>query len=76
VATLSLKDSLWTDLLALARRRKKQPAALAEEAVREFLRRMNDEELLERSGQTARKTRLKPSRAEELIRQHRRKAKG
>jgi pantoate kinase len=75
VAEVTIKEALWQDLVQVARRRKRKPEALAERALRDFLRRQEDEELLARSQRAARRTGFRIEQTEEIIRQYRSRRK-
>jgi hypothetical protein len=50
---ITLRPATWNELAALAKRQQQQPDRLVERAVRDFLRRTADEELLARSRRAA-----------------------
>jgi predicted nucleic acid-binding protein len=75
VAEVTIKESVWQELVQVARRRRKKPEHLADAALREFLQRQADEELLEKSSRAAQKTSFPISQTEELIRQYRKRKK-
>ncbi|MSQ93334.1 MAG: hypothetical protein EXR98_02120 [Gemmataceae bacterium] len=72
---VSIQENTWQGLVQVARRRRKKPADLADEALREFLQRQADEELLEKSSRAAQKTSFHIRDTEEIIRQHRKRKK-
>jgi hypothetical protein len=74
VAQLTIPDPLWRQLSAAARRQRQAPERLAEQALRDFLQRAADEDLLARSEQAARRQRFRIHEAEKLVREHRRQA--
>ena len=69
---IEIQDALWNQVVAIARRRRTPPQALAERVLQEFVQRVSDEELLARSEQAARRARFRIGEAEEIVRQHRR----
>jgi hypothetical protein len=75
MAEVTIKESVWKKLVQVARLRRKTPEVLADVALREFLRREADEELLERSSRAARGTAFSLGQTEEIIRQHRQRKK-
>jgi hypothetical protein len=70
---VTIRQGLWKDLVAAAAKRQRKPETLANEALRDFLRRMADEELLSRSAAAARRSPLRTRDTEEAIRRYRRK---
>ena len=75
MAELTIKETVWRKLVQVARRRRKRPEVLANVALREFLQRQADEELLERSSHAAQRTSFSIGQTEELIRQYRKRKK-
>jgi predicted transcriptional regulator len=73
VIQLAIRDELWNDLKAVAAREKKSPELLARRALREYVRRMADEELLERSHHVARRASFSIEDSEKVVRRYRRK---
>jgi hypothetical protein len=70
---LEIQDTLWNEFVAIARRQRTRPEALAEQVLREFIQRSSDEALLARSEQAARRARFQIDETEEIVRQHRRR---
>jgi predicted transcriptional regulator len=68
-----IRDEIWEDLKAAAERRQRKPDALANQALKDFLRRIADEELLARSIASARRSPVRASNAERAVRELRRK---
>lgn len=66
-------EPLWQDLMAAARHQQRRARILVEQAVRELLERLADEELLARSEREARRAKFTIEQTEAIIRQHRRK---
>ena len=75
MAELTVSEKVWQELVEVARRRRTKPESLADAALREFLKRQADQELLEDSSQAAQKTSFPISETEEIIRQHRKRKK-
>ena len=75
LAEVTIKESTWKGLVKVARQRGKNPGTLADEALRDFLEREVDEELLERSSQAAQKTGFAIRDTEEIIRKQRKRKK-
>ena len=75
MAAITIKENTWQDLVRAARRRRKNPEVLADQALCEFLQRLADEELLEKSSRAAQKAPFDIRDTEELIRQHRKRKK-
>ncbi len=71
MAAVTIREQVWQDLLALARQRRRNAEALAEEALRDYVRRAADEDLLSRSGRAARRAPFRIEQTEEVIRQAR-----
>jgi hypothetical protein len=75
MAEVTITENVWQRLVEVARLRRKSPESLADAALREFLRREADEDLLERSSRAARETDFPLGQTEEIIRQHRQRKK-
>jgi hypothetical protein len=75
MAEVTISENLWRDLQTVARRQRRKPGQLAEAALREYLRRLSDEELLARSEQAARRAPFRAGDSEEVVRQHRRQSR-
>jgi hypothetical protein len=73
MAEIIIREPLWRDLVVLARKKRKKPELLASEALRSFVERLADEELLARSSRAARRSRFPVAQTEELVRRHRRR---
>ena len=69
---LQIQDALWNEFVAVARRQRTPPRALAEQVLHEYVQRAADEALLARSEQAARRARFRIDETEEIVRQHRR----
>ncbi len=67
-ATIELDEQRRSALAKLARRRKLPLRRVLERAVDEFIRRSEDEDLLESSARAARKTGLRETDAVEIVR--------
>ncbi|NLF68458.1 MAG: hypothetical protein GX575_05305 [Candidatus Anammoximicrobium sp.] len=63
---------IWNDLVAIARKQKREPAALAQDVLQDFIQHFTAEELLERSCAAARRTPFRIEETEGMVRQHRR----
>jgi predicted transcriptional regulator len=73
MAAIKVRDQLWNELSAVAKRQKKSPTAVAQHALREYIRQFNDEELLNRSGAAARRAGFPASKSELVVKQYRRR---
>jgi hypothetical protein len=73
MAELTIQETTWQDIVKVARRRKKTPEGLAGEALREFLQRQSDDNLLGESRKAALKAPLDIRNTEELIRKQRKR---
>jgi hypothetical protein len=69
-----IRKKVWQDFVSVARRQRRTAAKLAEKVLRDYVQRTADEELLAESERAARRTGLKASDAEELVRQYRHRA--
>jgi len=69
---VKIRQSLWNDLQTAAEKQRQKPETLADQAVREFLQRMADEELLAGSARAARRSPLRAADTVEVIRRYRR----
>lgn len=70
---VKIQQGLWNDLLSIAEKQRRRPETLANEALRDFLQRTADVELLSRSAAAARRSPLPIAETEKAIRRHRRK---
>lgn len=70
---VTVRENLWKDLLVVAEKQRQKPEALANQALKDFLERVSDEELLQKSSAAARRSPLRISQTEEVIRRYRRK---
>jgi hypothetical protein len=68
---LKIRQQLWNDLQAAAARQGEQPESLAIKALREFLDRLADDNLIARSQRAARRSKLRIADTEQAIRRHR-----
>jgi len=68
-----IREKLWHDLVAVARKRRQRAEALAENALLEYLQRIADEDLLQRSERTGKRTKFPIGETEQAIRKWRRK---
>ena len=73
---VQINGLLWQDLMAAARNRPRAARNLLEKAVREFLERAADEDLLARTAREARRAKFKIEETEEIIRRHRARHRG
>lgn len=70
---VAIREELWRELAALAQRLGRRPEILAEAALRDFLQRQADEELLASSNRAARRAPFRLEDTEEVIRRYRRR---
>ena len=75
MAEVVIREQLWRKLVALARRRRQKAESLAEQALRDYLERAADEDLLERSARAAQRTKFPISETEEILGKFRRSRK-
>jgi predicted transcriptional regulator len=73
--SIPIEESLWHSLRALAKKQRKKPVSLAEQAIREYLQRIDDEELQAESERQAQKAGISIGMAESAIRQRRIRAR-
>jgi hypothetical protein len=71
-----IREKLWHDLVTVARRRRQRAESLAENALSEYLQRLADEELLDKSERAGRRTKFPIGETEKIIRKWRRQRKG
>jgi predicted transcriptional regulator len=69
---ITLRPATWNELVALAKRQQQKPDRLVERAVRDFLTRTADEELLAKSRRAALGNGKTRREIEEAIKQRRR----
>lgn len=72
---LPIRQKLWDDFRVVAERQNKRPEALAQQVLREYVRRYSDEELIARSSHFARAAPFVAGETEEVLRRHRRRKK-
>jgi hypothetical protein len=72
MADVTISNSLWKQLVEVANRHRRKPAAVAESALREYLERLADERLMADTMHAARRAPFRIGDTEDLIRQHRR----
>ena len=70
---VKIQQGLWKDLLVVAEKQHQKPEALANQALKDFLARMADSELLNRSAAAARRSPLRVADSEDAVRDYRRK---
>ena len=75
MAEISIPEKLWLDFVDIARARQQKPETLAAEALRDYLQRLADEELLARSEKAARRSKFRIEEAEQIVKRHRRKTR-
>jgi hypothetical protein len=71
-----IREKLWRDLVTVARRRRQRAEQLAENALLEYLQRLDDEELLQRSERAGRQAKFPIEETEQVIRKWRQNRKG
>jgi hypothetical protein len=72
MADLTIPNSLWKQLLAVANRHRRKPEAVAESALREYLERLADEKLMTDTVRAAHRAPFRSAETENLVREHRR----
>jgi hypothetical protein len=72
MAEVTIRDKVWQQFTALARRLRRRPQALAESVLCEYVQRVMDEELDAASHRDARRSAVHEEDVEDLIRQYRR----
>lgn len=70
---LTIRKRLWDDLVVVAEKQHKKPQSLAQQVIQEYVQRMSDEELLDRSAAAARRVPFRMDATEAAIRDYRRK---
>jgi hypothetical protein len=68
-----IREKLWHDLVTVARKRRQRAEALAENALLEYLQRIDDEELLRSFERAGWRTKFPIGETEQVIRKWRRK---
>jgi hypothetical protein len=71
-----IREKLWKDLVAVARKRGQRAESLAQNALSEYLQRVTDEDLLHRSERAAHKAKFRIGDTEQIIRKWRRSRQG
>ena len=64
---LQVSARMWKDLMSAAERKSRKPQAMAKEALRDYLQRLEDDELLEASCADARRSGFDFDKREEVI---------
>ncbi len=75
LAQITIREALWEDIIAMAQRQRQKAEILVENVLRDYVRRIADEELLARSEQAARRSKFRIGETEAVIRRYRRKAR-
>lgn len=70
---VEIRQGLWKNLVAAAQQKRQKPETLANQALQDFLQRMKDRDLLDRTSSAARRSPLIIGQTEEAIRRYRRK---
>ena len=73
---LTIRERLWADLVEVAGRQRKKPETLAQQVLLEYIQRVSDEELLDRSTAAARRAPFRIDSTEEVVRNFRQKKQG
>ncbi|MDQ3812498.1 MAG: hypothetical protein M3347_00950 [Armatimonadota bacterium] len=71
MAEMTIQESLWDDLVVIAKQRRQQPQELVQQVLREYIQRLADEDLLDRSARAARCAKFHMRDTEAILRQHR-----
>ncbi len=71
MAAVVIHEKLWKDIVALARHRHQRAEALAEQALRDYVQRVSDEELIARSARAARGAKFRMEETEEVVKKFR-----
>ena len=69
---LQVSSRLWKDLMSAAERKSRKPQAMAKEALRDYLQRLEDDELFEQSCAAAKRSGFDFRKTEEVIKSMRR----
>ncbi len=75
MAEVLIRDSVWDEFVAIAHKRRQAPQALAQRVLREYVSRMNDEELMARSARAARRSAFSMGQSEKIVRNYRRRTR-
>jgi hypothetical protein len=70
---VQIPQGVWNDLVVAAEKQRRKPETLANQALRDFLKRTADEELLSCSSHAARRAPFRAADTEEVVRRYRRK---
>lgn len=73
MAEVKIQEGLWQEFVSTARKQRRKPEILAAKVLRDYLQRVDDEDLLARSEHAARRTKFRIEDTEEIIREYRRK---
>ena len=71
MAEVVIHEKLWKDFVALARQRHQRAETLAEQVLRDYVRRVTDQELLSRSARAARRAKFRMEETEEIVKKFR-----
>jgi hypothetical protein len=71
LAEIVIRETLWKDLVALARERHQKAEALVEQVLRDYVQHVADEELLSRSARAARQAKFRMQETEEIVKKFR-----
>ena len=71
---VQIQQGLWNGLKTAAAKQGKRPEVLANRALKEFLSRLADEDLIARSSRAARRAPLRLADTERVIREYRKRS--
>jgi hypothetical protein len=72
MAAVKIRERLWEDFVAVAHKQQKSPEALAQRVLRDYIRQVSDEQLLQQSERAARRTKFPIQQTEAVVRNYRR----
>jgi hypothetical protein len=70
---LTIRKGLWDDFVEVAEKQHKKPETLVQQVLQEYIQRVSDEELLDRSASAARRAPFRMDTTEAVIRSYRQK---
>ena len=68
---VTIRKGVWDNFVLVAEKQHKKPETLAQQVLQEYIQRVSDEELLERSASAARRAPFRTDETEAVIRKYR-----
>ena len=73
---LTIRKGLWADFVEVAEKQHKNPEKLVQQVLSDYIQRVSDEELLDRSLAAGRRASFRIESTEKVLREYRHKKRG